>query len=579
MRLPLLSGWRLVPGADAPAGLSGPSGDGPAPAREEASVPGGEPFALPGADELAGFSDLLGGNPAPAREEESEQEGEPFALPGCLPPELAGEASLGRVVDFGAAHGGWAQIVFARLAGRGRALLGGEPAGEFDGGPLVLDATAALRRGKKLPLTLRFDAPEDGAQEPPARGVPGPVWLRVARHARLNGVSLLPDARATRVRARVCAARDGEYLLEARFLPPRGETVFAELSVALEAGAEQTCELTLDACAAPFVPGEPYDAPCVRVRLWLRAASGAAVPGALCDEELLACGRPGPAPRLWLPLSAADCALPPQTLAERLSAAHIPCVALPAQAADDALMLALTRTGIATRVHADGEEKARFSRFACAVFEADASPDEPPRSGALAARDLCSMTAYPRPAEAEPDAAALLAEAAGRAVDPDGPRTRDVLAWLRAVAVRLCAEALRQGALSGALCAPGEWVQPDIAAALTAALAPLHLSALPLYGAWWTCSRFSAVLHAFIPDGEAGLTAEAALEGENGERLAHARYACPPGGGRLGLIEAALPAAPCVLTLRARLMRGETVAEESAFPVYVGERGPLERAF
>ena len=44
-------------------------------------------------------------------------------------------------------------------------------------------------------------------------------------------------------------------------------------------------------------------------------------------------------------------------------------------------------------------------------------------------------------------------------------------------------------------------------------------------------------------------------------------------------IEAALPDAPCVLTLHTRLLRGETAVEESAIPVYVGERGPLEVAF
>ena len=45
------------------------------------------------------------------------------------------------------------------------------------------------------------------------------------------------------------------------------------------------------------------------------------------------------------------------------------------------------------------------------------------------------------------------------------------------------------------------------------------------------------------------------------------------------LLEAELPDAPCVLTLSTRLMAGDAVLEQSALPVYVGERGPLEAAF
>ena len=45
------------------------------------------------------------------------------------------------------------------------------------------------------------------------------------------------------------------------------------------------------------------------------------------------------------------------------------------------------------------------------------------------------------------------------------------------------------------------------------------------------------------------------------------------------LLEAELPGAPCVLTLSTRLLAGDAVLEQSALPVYVGERGPLEAAF
>ena len=45
------------------------------------------------------------------------------------------------------------------------------------------------------------------------------------------------------------------------------------------------------------------------------------------------------------------------------------------------------------------------------------------------------------------------------------------------------------------------------------------------------------------------------------------------------MIEAQLPDYPCVLTLRCMLLSGERIVEESALPVYVGERGQLEAAF
>ena len=128
---------------------------------------------------------------------------------------------------------------------------------------------------------------------------------------------------------------------------------------------------------------------------------------------------------------------------------------------------------------------------------------------------------------------------------------------------------------------PQELLEPDVAQALTDALAPLHLSALPLRGAWWPGTHFSASLFACLegalPDGP--LEAHVLLETEAGETLARFDAPCAAPGGALGTLEARLPDAPCVLTLTTQLLCGEAVLEENTLPVYVGERGVLEAAF
>ena len=116
-----------------------------------------------------------------------------------------------------------------------------------------------------------------------------------------------------------------------------------------------------------------------------------------------------------------------------------------------------------------------------------------------AAWQLCSMTAFPRAVDDTMTPEELLLEASGRALNPDEESVRAVLDWLSAVAVRLRAEAARQDRFAGALCRPGELENDDVCEALRTAFAPLHLSALPMYGAWWTGMRFSAALEAFLP--------------------------------------------------------------------------------
>lgn len=595
MRLPLLSGWFLQTDASPEA----PERDGSA-------------FTLPGADALDGFSDLLGEASQSPQDSsgfacvyggaaDRVPDGIPFPLPGALAAQDGTDTTaIARQVSFGALHGDRATLTFGLLAGHGEVWLGDKRLAAFDGGPLALDVTDALRLARTQTLQLRFHAAlvaqgessagaaNDAIAPDIARpaGVFGPVTLRVSRCAHLAQTRILPDAnaRTMTVQARIHASRAGEYLLRASFCTAGESSPVREISASIPENGEHALELTMDAPAPRFAPGTPYDAPSLRVQLWLRAQACDAYPGALCDEELLLCGYPGPAPRFWLPLSREDCLLSPDALVSRLRALHIACVGAP-DTVSETTLLALTRAGISAHIHTnDAEKKALLSRFPCAVFADDADASScfgisQNRMRLLAARDLCSMTAYPRPVDSETSPSAILADATGRGIDPDDPGARGVLAWLRAVTLRLRAEALRQGVTTGALCLPGEWAQEDVFAALSAALAPLHLSALPLYGAWWTCSRFSVALRAFAPEDETGLTAAASLETEDGETLASVRKPCPPGGGRLGHIEATLPERPCVLTLHTRLLRGEDVVEESVFPVYVGERGPLESAF
>ena len=295
------------------------------------------------------------------------------------------------------------------------------------------------------------------------------------------------------------------------------------------------------------------------------------------------CGLPGPAPAYHLPLDADDLRRPPEQLLDDLTALHVPGVRLPA-AAPDTLYRLLTRAGISAVHGADipPETRAHLLRYPCAVFERSLSA---PRAEdpVLSAWQLCGLVTSPRAADAGLLPAELLREAAGRELDPSQPDTQAVLSWLRAFSIRLRAEAMRQGKLTGALCAPGEARQPDVAQAIQTALSPLHLSALPLCGAWWTGAHFSASLRAFIPkdvlSADRALRAVATLEDAQGSALARAEFPCAPWRPNTGLLEAALPDAPCVLELVTRLYADDDVLEESTMPVYVGERGALEAAF
>ena len=563
---------------------------------------GARRFALPGAQELSRFTDLLGEAPQAAQEASEVQEASvPFAVPGLLPRELCGEAELHAELRFDRLHGGRAQLEFRLLAGRGEVLLGEKRLARFEGGPLVLDVTDALRLGRRQTLTLRFD-------ETRPAGLPGAALLRVTQLAHIEFAGAEPDteAAAMTLRARIAADSAGRFRLSVRPCPPDGAQAIAapcaarELPFSLEAGERRDIALTLSVPGGRFACGQPYAAPSLRLELSCetdvarpaprekrgrlrRAPAPAPQPlrrRTRCDSATLLCGYPGKTPQAYAPLPRELAVLPPQLLLPALAALHLRAVSLPF-APPDALCAACTRSGIALllRRPREADEAARLARFPCVCFCDAAAPDAPaPEENAW---QLGSMVALDRQLEPGVTPAELLAEAAGRPVDAKEAGAAAVLQWLRAVRIRLLAEASRQGRFSGALCATQELLDPDVAQALTNALAPLHLSALPLRGAWWTGTHFSASLLACLEGAlpEGPLHACALLETEAGEPIARLDTPCPTSGGMLGTLEARLPDAPCVLTLTTQLLCGEAVLEENTLPVYVGERGVLEAAF
>lgn len=586
MILPLLSRWRIR-ADELPDRLL--DMDRPAPA-----------FSLPGASALAGFADLIGGEEeealpaAPAEDIEDA----PFPLPAMLPDDVPGEAALFLKIDFGALPGDRAVLAFDEILGSGEILLGDRVIAAFGRASaeemaahaagltaapsaLAVDLTDALRLGRRETVTIRFDASR------PA-GVPGPVFLRTASGGYLSHVVITPSApaRTMTVRARIHAIPEGRYVLRVQPLsaaPDAAPLPAREIACTLNPLESRECTLSLAVPGDLFACGRPHTLSALRLEL-LYMAGSAPVP---CDQALLACGYPGSPAPCFLPLAAGDLAVGAGALLDRLAALHVHGVSLPAPA-PDSLYLSLSHAGVSVR-HAlpdDHPACARLLRFPCVTLDAlHAMPPRVAPSPEERVWQLCGVTGMTRTADPDMTPADLLYDAAGRALDPADEGVRAVLGWLCAVAVRLRAEAARQLRYAGALCEPGEWNQPDISDAIACALAPLHLSALPLLGAWWTGTRFSAALEAFVPEDMQHnlMTARAVLEDDAGSELARIdRHFVPRAQGRgapVGVIEAMLPDTPCVLTLTTSLYHGDVLLEESTLPVYVGLRGPLEAAF
>ena len=387
---------------------------------------------------------------------------------------------------------------------------------------------------------------------------------------------LLPDAaaRTVRLRATLAAMETGRYVLRARTACKGDVLPMHDLPVSLTAGEPQTVEMTLPLPANPFMAGQAADGPSLRVQLFTQGRHGA-----LCDETTLLCGFGGQPASYDMPLLPSECPDPDALLA-RIGRMRLFGVRLDAPA-PECFYRTMTLAGVSV-LHPFATEamRERLARHACVSF-GDAPLARMRNLPALDAWLLCGLTACPRTPPADATPAELLFEAAGRELDTQSPNIAAVLLWLRAVRVRLLAEAARQNRFSGALCPPGVWQDEDVFAALQTALAPTHVGALPLCGAWFAGSKFSASIHAFVDERDAGdnLIARAWLENDDGERLAALKRPCPPRGGEIGLLTCILPSEACVLTLCVRLSKGGEIIEQSQIPVYVGVKGMLEAAF
>ena len=529
-------------------------------------------FRLPGADALSAFADLLGGmSDEPGDDAQTLQEAD-FTLPAAIPDDINGAVELAVELDFGALCADDAELMLELVRGRGRVLADDMPLCTFQNqkdGFLRVPLTRALHAGRRQTIRLCFDVSR------PA-GVLGPVNLHLMTCARLRDIVLLPDAKTqtVRLRATLAAMETGRYVLRARAACKGDAWPVHDLPISLTAGEPQTVEMTLPLPGKPFVPGQPADGPSICVQLLRQGRNGA-----LCDETTLLCGYSGQPASYDIPLLPSEC-LDPDALLARIGRMRLFGVRLDAPA-PDCFYRTMTLAGVSV-LHPFATEamRARLSRHACVSFG-----DAPlPRMRSLPALDawlLCGLTACPRTPPADASPAELLFEAAGRELDAQSPNIAAVLLWLRAVRVRLLAEAARQNRFSGALCPPGVWQDEDVFAALQTALAPTHVSVLPLCGAWFAGSTFNASVCAFVDeqDADGDLIVRAWLEDDDGHHLASLKRPCPPRGGEIGLLTCALPSEACVLTLCASLSKGSETIEQSQIPVYVGVKGMLEAAF
>ena len=547
-------------------------------------------FSLPGADALSAFADLIG-------EDEQEKEtvsGErvPYTLGGLFEEDICGCLTLEKEIDFGALDGDRTLLIFSHIAGSGEVLLGEKTIAEFGsdyqesmrlahdmtGMPcaLCVDLTDALHLGRKETLRIRFD-------EARPAGVIGAAFLCVTQKAHLARISIQPDKnrKTMTVRARICAQQAGRYVLRVQAIPVEASAILPparETDVTLDAGTEKGMQISLNVDASVFVSGQPYAAPALKIQLFARGNQQKG-DGLLCDDALLTCGYGAGAPKAFLPLTRTDCLGDPEQIVKRIKDMGVPAVLLP-MPAPDGVYQALTCAGICAVQHVSEEIRSLFTRWPCLTL-CDMEHDQQEISPAAAAWQMAGSVAFPRAIDRTMTDEEMILEASGRDMDCGAQNVQEAFAWLRAVQIRLRAEAARQGRYQGALCSAKDWEDEDVMDALRMAFAPVHLSALPLSGAWWTGTRFSASLEAFVTDEMRKgneIRARAVLEDDEGKELA--KFDAPVGrNSYVGVIETGLPDKPCVLTLRCMLVQDERIIEESMLPVYVGERGPLEAAF
>lgn len=540
-------------------------------------------FSLPGASALKGFADLLGieeeSGEEGAQEDDRETSGAPFSLPGMLPEDVSGKAALSREIDFGRLCGAHAELVIEHLCGGGAIMLGDETLLRFGAGSpsARIDLTDAMRLGRRQTLSIRFD-------DAHGAGVLGAAALKTTDAARFEAVRISFSRRTLTAAITLRAETAGHYAVRAACVPDaeNAASPWRESRIHLPHPGKSSLSLSFSAHASRFEPGKSYDAPTLKLELYA-LTEAKDEHGQLTDARTLMTGCPGAAPRAYIPLTKEECRLDPDELIARAKEIGVPALFLPAPASDW-LVRRCAWEGVALLPYApEGSalsEAAANSPCVSPMNSPDAQAFCAP-SPAQACACLCGMTAAPAAGDSGIPDGELLLDAAGRPLDPDAPETKQTLKQLGALSLRLRAEAARQGQYAGSLCAPGQWQDKAILDAIRSAFAPLHLSALPLRGAWWAQSRFSASLHAFIPEEEraGAYAAEAELLDADGYALASLSRDCPARGGAVGVIEAALPEKSCFLTLRTRLRRSGAIVEEQTLPVYVGLRGPLEAAF
>ncbi len=534
-------------------------------------------FTLPGASALADFADLLGADAEESPQEEAAS-GVPFLLPAMFPKDVCGRATLSREIDFGRLCGTHAALEIDPLCGSGRIELDGRTLLHFGLGVpcAAIDLTDALRLGRKQTLSFHFD-------DAKGAGLPGTVILRTTGAAHFSSVRLSPSAAGRTFSAVLAfhAEAPGTYAVRAAVVPDESESPWGESRMNIRRAGEARMDLSFPLRAPRFEAGKPYDAPVLKLELYaLRDQDSGR--GTLCDVRTLTAGFPGPAPRYFIPLTKDECRQNPEELIAQAKAVGVPALFLPVPASA-LLYRRATQEGVALLPYAPGHTALPGYAADSPCAAAIGAPDPQAFSAfapSAACYQLCASPAAPACEPGIPEDE-LLFDAAGRQINPDAQETRDTLNTLAALALRLRAEAARQGQYAGSLCGPGQWRDPALFEAIRCAFAPLHLCALPLRGAWWADSRFSATLHAFIPAEEQTGTyaAEAELTDAQGRVLARTACDLPVRGGAAGVIEAQLPGESCVLTLRTRLRRSGAIVESCELPVYVGLRGPLEAAF
>ena len=533
-------------------------------------------FILPGASALADFADLLGTDAGESPADEPSP-GVPFLLPAMFPKDVRGRVTLSREIDFGRLCGGHAALEIDPLCGSGHIELDGRTLLQFGlGAPCAaVDLTDALRLGRKQTLSFHFDDAQNA-------GLPGTVILRTTGAARFSSVRLTPSAAGRTFSAALTlhAKVPGTYAVRAAVVPNESENPWGESRINIRRAGKAQMDLSFPLRAPRFEAGKPYDAPVLKLELYALRDQGSG--RTLCDVRTLTTGFLCTAPRCFIPLTKDECRQNPEELIAQAKAIGVPALFLPVPASA-LLYRRAVQEGVALLPYAPGHTMLPDYAADSPCTAAIGAPDPQAFaafSPSAACYQLCASPAAPACEPGLPEDE-LLFDAAGRHIHPDAQETTDTLNALAALALRLRAEAARLGQYAGSLCGPGQWRDPALFEAIRCAFAPLHLCALPLRGAWWADSRFSATLHAFIPAVEQTGTYSAEAELADAQGCVLARTACdlPVRGGPAGVIEAQLPGVSCVLTLRTRLRRSGAIVESCELPVYVGLRGPLEAAF